>query len=84
MMTPEMGAEFAQAMEGALTDIFTILGIIFLFGIICMIAGAIVLKKGKTENNNQKRFKVVAIILWVLGGIALNLVAFFFLPAILF
>lgn len=69
-MSEAIGAEFAKAMETAITFIFLIAGILEVISVLLIILGIIIHKKGKTEENKDKKiYRILPIIFWVIAGI---------------
>lgn len=69
-MSEAVGAEFAKAMETAITFIFLIAGILEVISVLLIILGIIIHKKGKTEENKDKKiYRILPIIFWVIAGI---------------
>lgn len=69
-MSEEVGVAFAKAMEGAITVIFLIAGILEVISVLFIILGIIIHKKGKKEENKDKKiYRILPIIFWVIAGI---------------
>ncbi len=69
-MSEAIGAEFAKAMEEAITIIFLIAGILEVISVLLIIVGIIIHKKGKKEENKDKKiYRILPIISWVIAGI---------------
>lgn len=69
-MSEAVGAEFAKAMEEAITIIFLIAGILEVISVLLIIVGILIHKKGKKEENKDKKiYHILPIISWVIAGI---------------